>query len=116
MKQPRFKKYMGPLLDALRSLGGSGTPNEVIDQIARDLSLPEETLNEVRKSGGLKFPSQVKNFAIIYLKREGLVASYEYGVWSLTDKGRKTHLSMADAEKITSHWDKIFATERKNRK
>jgi restriction system protein len=33
----QFVKYFGPLLDALRELGGSGTPNEVVEQIATEL-------------------------------------------------------------------------------
>ena len=34
----QFVQYFGPLLDALRTLGGSGTPSEVVEQIAADLT------------------------------------------------------------------------------
>jgi restriction system protein len=37
----QFVRWFGALLDALRELGGSGTPSEVVDQIAKDLKLPE---------------------------------------------------------------------------
>lgn len=30
----QFVRYFGPLLDALRGLGGSGTPDEVVEPIA----------------------------------------------------------------------------------
>ena len=33
-KQAEFTKWFGPLLDALRELGGSGKPKEVVNQIA----------------------------------------------------------------------------------
>ena len=31
---PQFVRYFGPLLDALRALGGSGSPDEVVEGIA----------------------------------------------------------------------------------
>ena len=38
----QFLRYFGPLLDALRALGGSGTPEEVVERIAIDLGLSDE--------------------------------------------------------------------------
>lgn len=38
----QFVRYFGPLLDALRGLGGSGSPDEVVERIASDLSLSDE--------------------------------------------------------------------------
>ena len=35
----QFVRYFGPLLDALRGLGGSGTPDEVVERIAEDLKI-----------------------------------------------------------------------------
>ncbi|MET0163657.1 MAG: hypothetical protein ABW318_01475 [Vicinamibacterales bacterium] len=61
----RFKKYLGPILDALRVLGGSGTPRQVRDEIARSLSLPAEAVGEVRRSGTARLQSQL-SFAKIY--------------------------------------------------
>ena len=43
----QFVQWFGPLLDALRALGGSGTPDEVVDNIATTLNVPDEQLNEV---------------------------------------------------------------------
>ncbi len=37
-----FVKWFGPLLDALRDLGGSGRPREVSARIANNLNLPDE--------------------------------------------------------------------------
>jgi restriction system protein len=81
----RFVRYFGPLLDALRSLGGSGSPQEVAEQIAHDLNLPKETQSELMDSGAPRFPNQVA-WARFYLTREGLLDSSRRGVWSLTDK------------------------------
>jgi restriction system protein len=33
----QFVRYFGPLLDALRTLGGSASGKEAVDQVAREL-------------------------------------------------------------------------------
>jgi restriction system protein len=54
-KQAEFLKWMGPCLDALRKLGGSGTPQEVSDTIADELNLPDEKREELTASGIPRF-------------------------------------------------------------
>ena len=51
----KFLRYFGPLLDALRKLGGSGTPEEVAEQITKDIGLSDEEQNELLPSGGLRY-------------------------------------------------------------
>jgi restriction system protein len=111
----QFVRWFGPLLDALRELGGSGTPSEVVDQIAKDLKLPEEVQTELMDSGAPRFPNQVA-WARFYLTREGLLDSSKRGIWSLTDRGRATRLSPEEARRLFLKWVKIFAAERKKRK
>lgn len=82
----QFVRYFGPRLDALRALGGSGTPGEVTDQIAKALKIPDEIQNELLASGEPRFLNQVA-WARFYLAREGLLDSSKRGVWSLTDIG-----------------------------
>jgi restriction system protein len=43
----KFVRYFGPLLDALRALGGSAKADEAVDRVAEDLELPDNVLNEV---------------------------------------------------------------------
>ena len=58
-RHSEFIKWFGPTLDALRQLGGSGRPKEVVEQIAKNLSLPDHFLEETMKSGTLRFANQV---------------------------------------------------------
>ncbi len=111
----QFLRFFGPLLEALRKLGGSATPAEAVDQIARDLGLSDEAQNELLPSGTPRFPNQVA-WARFYLSREGLLDTSKRGVWSLTKKGLTTSLTERDARDIFSKWVKIFAAERKKRK
>src|SRR5437879_6993176 len=85
----RFVQYFGPLLDALRALGGSGTPDEVVERIALDLKIPDSVQDEVLPSGEQRFRNQIR-WARMHLVREGLIDSSERGVWSLTERGRQT--------------------------
>ena len=82
----KFLRYFGPLLDALRKLGGSGTPDEVVQQVAIDMNLSDEEQNEEVPSGGSRLKTNVA-WARFYLVREGLLDSSKRGVWSLTEKG-----------------------------
>lgn len=110
----RFLRYFGPLLDALRKLGGSGTPDEVVEQIASDLSLPDAEQNVLLPSGGSRLKTNIA-WARFYLVREGLLDSSKRGVWSLTERGRSTKLSLEQAHEIFSRWVKVFDARRKNR-
>jgi len=89
---PQFVEFMGPILDALRDLGGSARPGEVEEWIATALDVPEDILHGELRSGRSRFKNRV-HWARFYLARAGLVDSSKRGVWSLTEKGRTTRLS-----------------------
>lgn len=108
----KFLRYFGPLLDALRKLGGSGTPEEVAEQMAQDMGLTDEEQNELLPSGGLRYRTNIA-WARFYLVREGLLDSSKRGVWSLTERGRSTHLTVEQAGDIFSRWVKIFDEQRR---
>jgi restriction system protein len=108
----QFVRYFGSLLDALRKLGGSGTPDEVVERIAADTGLSDEVQNDLLPSGGPRFRNQVA-WARFYLVREGLLDSSKRGVWSLTEKGRTTSLTHEQAREIFLRWVKIFQEQRR---
>ena len=93
----QFVKYCGPLLDALRKLGDFlGASDEVVEQIASDLSLSDEVQNELLPSGEPRYRNQV-HWARFYLAKEGLIDSSERGIWRLTDRGRSTKLTQEES-------------------
>jgi len=111
----QFVRYFGPLLDALRSLGGSASVDEAVDRVAVDLNIPDEVLDETLPSGGSRFRNQVA-WARFYLVREGMLDSSRHGVWRLTDLGAKTTLSHEESRAIFLKWVKIFQEQRKKKK
>lgn len=110
----RFLHHFGPLLDALRALGGSATPDEATDKVAELCGASEKQLNETLPSGGARFNNQVA-WARFYLKREGLLDSSQRGIWSLTEKGAETHLSYAQAQEIFRRQVQADAVQRKQK-
>jgi len=112
MEGAQFVRWFGPLLDALRKLGGSGSPDEVVEQIAADLNVPDIVQNKLTPSGQPRFRNQVA-WARFYLVREGLLDSSRRGVWSLTDRGRNTSLTYEQATDVFRRWVAIFQERRK---
>lgn len=110
----QFVRWFGPLLDALRALGGSATPEEATDKVAELCKLPECEQNELMESGQPRFKNQVA-WARFYMKREGLLDSSRRGVWRLTEKGQATHLTYVEAQDIFRRQIKIDAAARKDK-
>ena len=113
-KGAQFLRYFGPVLDALRSLGGSGTPNEVVERVARDLKVPDSVQNELLASGEPRFRNQVA-WARLYLVFEGLVDKSRRGIWTLTERGWNARLDAAGAAEVFRKWVKIHSEQRKSR-
>lgn len=113
-RQSEFVKWMGPLLECLRSLGGSAKPREVSDWIAETLNLSDEQREETLKSGQERFHNQVQ-WARQYLVWEGLLDNERRGVWTLSPKGWKAQITEEDGRKIFKKWVEIHSkTRQKN--
>lgn len=103
-----FVRWFGPVLDALRSLGGSAKPKEITEWIGEEHKIPDAILNErYEKSGVLKFQNQLA-WARQYLVWEELLASSKHGVWTLSSKGWETKLDEAQSHELFLKWVKIF--------
>ncbi|KJS32389.1 MAG: restriction endonuclease [Desulfatitalea sp. BRH_c12] len=95
MRIPQHFRYLNPILEVLRDLGGSGRAGEVVDLVIEKLGISEEELEIKIKSG----PSRVKNqiqWARLLLAKTDHIDSSERGVWTLTEKGMKASFSDLD--------------------
>lgn len=110
-----FVKWFGPVLDALRALGGSATPKEITEWIGEEFEIPDSILTaRYEKSGVLKFPNQLA-WARQYLVWEELLATSKRGVWALSPKGWKTQLDEQKSHEIFLKWVKIQADLREGK-
>jgi restriction system protein len=92
----QFARYIGPVLQAIRELGGSGRPDEIRTAIARDLRISDAEQSAPLPSGvQTRFENQV-HWARFYLAKAGYIDSSQRGVWTLTEKGRSLGEVTAD--------------------
>lgn len=113
-RQAEFVNWMGPLLDALRELGDSATPQEASDLIALRCNVSDKKKEELMDSGAPRFHNQVC-WARQYLVWEGFIGSAKRGIWTLTDHGKKQKLTIEESRAIFKKWVAIHAEQRKNK-
>ena len=86
MKMPTFDELMLPTLEALESLGGSGSIAEIADKVIQALQLPDAITSQ-RHNPDKSSQTEVEYrfaWARTYLKKSGLVDNSERGIWALT--------------------------------
>jgi restriction system protein len=91
-KIPQHFRYIIPIVEVLKDLGGSGRAGEVTDLVVEKLNIPEDELNEVISSGQSRVKNQVQ-WARFMLVKAGYLDASTRGVWSLTEKGLKLELT-----------------------
>ena len=84
---PKFVQYFGPVVRAIKSLGGSARPAEVTERVASDLGVSDDERSELTSTGVPRFYNQVA-WARFYLAKADIVDTSRRGIWTLTEKGR----------------------------
>ena len=90
MKLPTYDSLMNPLLRALRTLGGSGSIDEIYDKVAELERIPEEVLGQQHdpEKGNVSEVAYRLAWARTYLRKFGLLENSSRGVWALTPKAK----------------------------
>lgn len=94
-------ELFNPTLQALHSLGGSGTNMEIHDEVVKILGLTDEQIQVLHDPGNSHKTEIASRLSWIrtWLKRFGILDNPNLGVWVLTPKGQKTRkLNPADVE------------------
>jgi restriction system protein len=111
--QAEFVKWLGPILDALRDLGGSGKPREVSSWIANKLNLSDDVLNATLNSGESRFHNQVA-WARQYLIWENYLDKNIRGSWVLTSFGEQKFLTLEESGLIVKKYIDKFSKAKKS--
>lgn len=80
---PTFDVMLIPTIQALQILGGSSTTEEIYDQVAQILKLPDEVLEIPHGSSSQSEVEYHLAWSRTYLKKYGLLQNSARGVWSL---------------------------------
>lgn len=97
---PTYDTLMNPLIRALKSLGGSGTIEEIDNKVAEAVGLTDaqlELLHNPAKGGQTEFEYRLA-WSRSYLKRYGVLENSSRGIWALTPIGR--NLDRVDEKEV----------------
>ena len=94
---PTFDELMWPTLLALKSLGGSGSNEEIVDKIIEIEKVPSDRQHEMSTSGNMTKLEYRSAWARTYLKFAGAVENGVRGIWSITKLGESANSSEMDA-------------------
>lgn len=93
-------KWFKPVIDALKALGGSGTPEQVRNKIIELENLDDEIISETRGTTQQnKFSNEVA-WARNYLVYADYIDKSVRGIWTLTDKGKNVEMTHELASQI----------------
>ena len=110
--KPGHLRFWIPIIEILKSLGGSGQASEVADQVVERMKIPDEELNETLQSGGSKIYNQI-SWARFLLVRLGYLNASQRGVWTLTENGYNANLNEDNFHKELKELKKQRRLERK---
>jgi restriction system protein len=85
----KYDDLFNPALKGLHNLGGSGSVDEIEDQVATILKLSDAQVNEIHRGNTSKLSYRLA-WARNYLKRYGILENSSRGIWALTEEGVKT--------------------------
>ena len=87
-KLPTFEDLLWPTLKVLERRGGSATIQELSEDVAGELDLPDELLNVQHGNGPGSEVDYRAAWARTHLKRIGVVENTSRGVWTIAEAGR----------------------------
>ena len=99
-----IKRWFQPVVEALRTLGGSAKPEEVRRRIIADVKPDEEYLKKTRGKNNINLFQNEVDFARSYLAQAGIIDKSVRGVWTLTDQADGLTFDDATVERILNSW------------
>ena len=112
---PTYTELIVPTYQALIKLGGSGTNNEICEQVIKDLQLPDEVVDESHLGSENQTELEYQlAWARTYLKNFGVIINSARSVWSITSD--YTAGVGLDAREIVSYTANRNAERRKGRR
>ena len=93
----KFDELFTPVLQALHTLGGSGTNDEIIEKVIGILSLSDEEAEDIHRDNTTKLVYRTA-WAKTYLKNSNYIENSSRGVWALTAEGTK--VEAVDKEEV----------------
>lgn len=104
-KVPTYDTFMNPVIQALKSLGGSGTIEEINNKVVELTHLtPQqlEVLHDPERGSQTEVEYRLA-WARTYLKKYGILENSARGVWALTSKGgQRDSVNVAEVKRFVA--------------
>ena len=114
MKGPQFSIYIRPLVEVLRTSGGSGSTADIIDQVIDHMNISDEEVEQTISSGASRVRNSIQ-WARMYLVKADLMDSSQRGIWKLTEKGYDADLSVDSVYAMFKKVQSTFQQEKKDK-
>lgn len=109
---PQFTRFLSPLVETLREMGGSGPVAEAIDRVLENVGISDEEQSITLNSGASRVRNQVQ-WARMYLVKGGLIDASRRGVWTLTENSLRDGLTEEQAFALYQRVSQEFRDEQK---
>jgi restriction system protein len=86
---PSYDKYFPFVVEAMKARGGSATIEEMEEDVAALMKLPEDLLAVPHKNSSRSQFAYELAWVRTYLKKAGMAENSARGVWALTERGEK---------------------------
>jgi len=91
-KIPKFDELINPLFKALKRLGGSGTNEEIYEEVVKSLNLPDEILDIPHLGSYSQSEVQYRlAWAKTWLKKYGAIKNTSRGIWVINSEFAKVN-------------------------
>ena len=85
---PAYHTFFGPVIEALKQLGGSGSNQEIYEKVAEILSISDEILDVPHNDGPMTKVEYRLRWTQSYLKKDKAIINTTKGIWTLLPRGR----------------------------
>ena len=110
-EMPKHRDLLWPTLKALEVRGGSASIQELVEQIADDMNIPDFILERLHSDGPRTEVEYRAAWARTGLKNVGAIENTSRGIWTITEKGRRIQSEDEVRELV-----RIAKLERQNKK
>jgi len=85
---PAYHTFFGPVIEALKQLGGSGSNQEIYEKVTEILSISDEILDIPHNDGPMTKVEYRLRWTQTYLKKDKAIINTTKGIWTLLPRGR----------------------------
>ena len=86
---PPYHTFFGPVIQALKDLGGSASNQEIYEKVTENLNVSDEILDILHNDGPMTKVEYRLRWTQTYLKKDGAITNTTKGIWTLLPRGRE---------------------------